>query len=320
MAIVIVAPNPRAADGTGVSIAHAADLWRWVAEMNAAMVGLGEGAEGPDVTVFNPNEVIYVKGDADTDGSLRLVPDVIDPTVVAFEIRTSGIWNLTGIEIAASTLHLGREVLISGHGDWIKQSDLDGDVQALIPHHEYEDASGSIPYAHTPILGPLLPGDIIQLDDSVDTGAVTSFRYVQPPVTRRMISSFWWKNGATVATAPIKVTVARNDYASGTGTVIYQHTYTAAHLSGGTNDVVLTGWLEFVAGKPIYVEIESEGGTFSLLVNASGLQPWKALSHYDLTEENLVTFETGLDQVITSCVDGTVMADSNGNLLTLGAP
>lgn len=55
---------------------------------------------GTDVTVENPAGVVYIYGDATTDGSLRIVPDPDDSTAVLIQVRISGQW-LSGGMVAA---------------------------------------------------------------------------------------------------------------------------------------------------------------------------------------------------------------------------
>ena len=81
----------------------------------------------------NPTNFIYLKGDEDTDGSLRIVPDLDDEENFEFQLRTGGVWNDTGIQIAASTIHLGRDLRIGGAGDWVRLTNTAESLQALIP-------------------------------------------------------------------------------------------------------------------------------------------------------------------------------------------
>ena len=104
-------------------------------------------APGPGEKTANLLNALYVKGDANTDGSVRLRPDSQNPTNLVIEERSSGVWNPTGVEVAASTIYLGRDLRLGGDGDWLRQEKQGAAARdALIPHHEFSDAGGQ-PFA-----------------------------------------------------------------------------------------------------------------------------------------------------------------------------
>jgi len=123
-----------------------------------------------DVTKVNPREILYIKGDANTNGSLRLMPDVTDENF-EFQLRQDDVWNDTGIQIAASTIHLGRDLQMSGAGEFIRTTEVINDTESLVPHVTYDDDGTEI--AHTPILGPKFTRFIVQSDDASEITGTT---------------------------------------------------------------------------------------------------------------------------------------------------
>jgi len=51
-----------------------------------------------NISKGNSLGIIYVKGNANTDGSLRLVPDILGLGYVEFQQRLSGVWRETGVQ------------------------------------------------------------------------------------------------------------------------------------------------------------------------------------------------------------------------------
>jgi len=77
---------------------------------------------GVNVGVLNPGTTVYVKGDADTDGSFRLTLDT-DQTSIRIEELVSGVWVLTQLELKTSNWLVddtkGEFVLDNDTGDLV---------------------------------------------------------------------------------------------------------------------------------------------------------------------------------------------------------
>ena len=118
------------------------------------------------VVYYNPGDgdlsgVLYIKGDEKTNGSLRIIPDTSFETEAEFQLREDGVWNDTGILIAASTVYLGRELQISGGGEWMLTKDAGTDIKSLIPHVRFDDSDGTDEVVVVPQLGTLQSGVIV---------------------------------------------------------------------------------------------------------------------------------------------------------------
>ncbi len=53
--------------------------------------------QAPPVSITNPQNVVYVKGNELLDGSLRIIVDSTG-SLFQFEERISGVWNITGLK------------------------------------------------------------------------------------------------------------------------------------------------------------------------------------------------------------------------------
>jgi hypothetical protein len=262
------------------------------------------GAQNQDGTLYFGDEFI--------DGSLRLVPDTSHSTEVEFQRKAEGVWNDTGIQIAASTIFLGRDLEVKGAGDWIHTTDVQDDHLALIPHIEYTDETGTFPYTHVPILSPL--NENVPIQPIFDTEIVTdSYVASQINPAELLAKNVHYKTGSVAATEQVTIEFSRPP-----GTVFWMRNFPASKFAASSDITIeLKGLLEGFPGELITTTITSDAN-FSLLGNSSE-EIYTLLDFYLLSEESVVTFETGLDNVITSYVHGDVMVNSLGNLMNLGA-
>ncbi len=266
-----------------------------------------------DVSVYNPNEIIYIKGDESTDGSIRIIPDISTGVNAEFQLRASGVWNDTGIQIAASTIFLGRDLEVKAAGDWILTTDVQVDHEALIPHIEFTDAAGTVPYAHVPILSPLIEDFPIQPDFSSEV-ITNAYRGSSTNPAELLVKRIKYKTGSVAATDDVTVSYNRPP-----GVTFWTQNYPASHFPANSDVTIeLKGLLEGFPGETINTEIDSNAN-FSLKSDLSGVA-YAVGDFYLLTEESLMTFESGLDNVITSFVNKDVMVNVIGNLMAVGAP
>ena len=61
----------------------------------------------------NPSGTTYVKGDANTDGSIRIIEENGIPVI---EKRENGVWNDSDLRISGDSLYIGRDLRISAAG------------------------------------------------------------------------------------------------------------------------------------------------------------------------------------------------------------
>jgi hypothetical protein len=185
----------------------------------------------------NPGEFVYVKGDADTDGSLRLTMDNLAENV-QFEFRALGVWNLTGIEIAQSSVFLGRELKLSGAGEFLQTTGfLTGD-KSVIPRVPYTDDGTELP------LAPMFDSKVIKWtntplhDTELLVGGIAGF---YTPIEARLNTSFYIYIGTIPPVVPLKLQIFSGIF---TG-LIYEQTFPASMFPANTE-----------------VELPFEGGGF----------------------------------------------------------
>lgn len=272
------------------------------------LVAFREG--DPHVSVDNPIAIVYIRGNETTDGSIRLLPDTSTSENVEFQLRTEGVWNDTGIQIAASTIFLGRDLEIQGAGDWISTTDVQLDHLALIPHIEYDD-EGTRDAAHIPILKPLVVDFPIQ--PIFDTEIITSSHIdVQINPLDLLAKDTKMKTGSVAATEPVTIEFSRP-----TGVVFWKKNLPASQFAAGVDVAIeLDGLVEAFAGEIIETRITS-AATFSLLGDSSG-EAYTLLSFFEISEEDIISSTTGMDRIIFDSLDGHTIADQFGNLILRG--
>jgi hypothetical protein len=266
---------------------------------------------GPDVRRRNSLDFIYLKGDADTDGSLRMLPDIVDGSNFEFQLRAGGVWNDTGIQIAASTIFLGRDLEVKGAGDWIHTTDIQEDNLALIPHIEFSDAGGTAQSAHVPILSPLIKDFPIQ--PVFDTEIVTShYNVTEINPVELLAKGVTFKTGSVAATENLTVSFLRP-----AGVVFWTQNYPPSKFPANSDvPINLKGLLEGLENEDIEISIVSTAD-FSLLGNSLN-SAFLLLDFYLLTEEQIMTSTTGMDRVLIDSKDGQTISDESGNLILSG--
>lgn len=272
-------------------------------------------ATGRHVNEENPLGFVYIRGDENTEGSLRVIPDIAGGTEMEVQRRASGVWNDTGIQIASSTVHLGRELLISAAGEFIFTRDDGENTKALVPHVEFTTASGTSTHAHVPILAPLIANEAIQPDDSVEA-LKTSHTYSWTPDSNELIWQMHVEVGVSGATAPVTLTMYRG--ANDSGAVFFTQNYPASDFVASGRTVKRMGGLpETFANQSIYVKYES-AQPFSLRGNASG-DMYLSHCYHNTVNHHIVTGEVGFDKILVDA-QGEIIIDESGNIVTEAYP
>jgi len=217
------------------------------------MQGLDVSAH-PNVEVRNDTQIIYLKGDEDTDGSLRMIPSV-DQQEFHFQIRLEGVWADASIQISVGSIVMGLDLQIESAGGWIITSShgTSGAVKRIIPHTHFSD-NGSFG-RHSAEVGKKVFRNIIQpvYDDEI---IVTSTSTIIVPPVNAWISKVYVKIGSVAATENVMVTLRRiNEF----GSIYFQREY-PPHVFGPALtevEVELKGLIQITEGFPVHVQIES---------------------------------------------------------------
>jgi hypothetical protein len=226
-----------------------------------------------------------------------------------FQLRTAGVWNDTGIQVAAATVALGRDVLLSAAGDWLQVSDNDGDVLSLTPHIEFDDA-GTVPLPHTAILQPKVIRQVVQPDDSQERIGTSIHTLLLSPI-KALRTKLYYRTGSVIATQPVTITIQKDNIL---GPIVFQKDLPAALLGIPNTEfsIDIDGAVEFDIGETVSI-LWASAATFSIRGNASN-QNWVALDLFPLSEESIVTVQEGINRILTDVL-GNTLADNEGNVI-----
>lgn len=238
-----------------------------------------------DVTTFNDEEFIYIKGDADTDGSMRYaVVTFNNKTVTEIEKRTDGIWAGTSFKTGPNSVIVGNLVSLAAAGQELITEDQDGHshfhVRSGVEDGLTTDLS-SIVYASA-----FFERFVIQADESGEfTGTEITTQNVND-VFHLISQKFYLKTGSTAATDSI--TIQAWEGTDETGTLLFSQTYPASNFTANTEaELGLDGFLEFELGAITFVKISSDA-TFSLKTDAAVENWWFAIDLSIIQNDDLL--------------------------------
>ena len=270
-------------------------------------------APGGNVSTGNPNDVVYIKGDDSTDGSIRLIPDISNSTEMEVQLRSNGVWNDTGIVIAASTVYLGRELQISGGGEYMLTKDQNTDIRSLIPHVRFDSVNGTDEIVVVPRVGAIATDQIIQSDDSGEVSGST-IQFVGGSTALILANALLLRTGAA-ATGDVTLQLHRDSYTEG---LFYSRTYPQATFTADSDITLATdGLVEFTANEVFYVTLTCTG-TLTLKADVTNTTPYYGANFYTLEEDTITPDEFGgATKYLTFDNDGHAVCD-NAGLAVLG--
>lgn len=264
-------------------------------------------AEDPD-----GNSVLYVRGDEDTDGSIRVTPDTGTDEQMEVQLRKNGLWNDTGLQIAASTIHMGRELLVSAAGEYLYTRDQSLSLQTLHPHREFANAAGTKDFTHIPTLAAPVADFVLQGDDTgvITVTSASALQFSGISTARRLLTAFGFKS-TQAATSAAKVTIRRDSH---TGSIFYQRSYPASIFPLGLGKIVIDGLVELQAAEVIYITMEAltDGGELFFASNAALTIPFLTLDFFPMDQEHLMTIERGFEQIVFDCNNAEMVINSTG--------
>jgi hypothetical protein len=265
----------------------------------------------------NAKGFIYITGDADTNGSIRLRPDATTGLGGEVQLRASGVWNTTSWQVAGESIEVGLNIALSSGGDWLVQDVVQSAETSIVPHLVFSD-TGSELYAKFIKPGPLLVRQIGQPDDSGEfTGVKVNF-LGNPPVGI-LNDAIYFKTGATAATAPVRLRVAVNNFAELGGDLIYDRNQPVTDFPANTE--IRLPFIGLLEGNPIrfhYFTLSSDED-FSLLTAVGDTNPWVATDLQEILLEDIMTSTVGMDRVLTDN-DAHIVSDISGDLVLDGEP
>lgn len=254
---------------------------------------------GVNVGVNNPGEIVYIKGNAFTDGSIRLNLKPGD-TDITLEQRESGVFNPTGLRLSANTLFLDRQLSISSVGLFLQINALGPDRKFLATSIEYDDTGSDV--AFTPIIGVLETDVSEQPIFNTEKTSKTFFEFSTIPVSE-LISVLHLKTGTTAATEPVNMLISTGT--SPGGTIIFDFDFPASQFPANSDiSIVLDSALGFVAGEDIVFGFIS-AADFSLLGNPA-LEPFLEIDRQLINSIDLSTINGNAVSFVNSATGITL--------------
>lgn len=254
-------------------------------------------------SIANPLGCIYITGDADTDGSIRICSTVGDP-ISHIELRENGVFNDTSFRFSASgSVQIGRDLDLAATAGFLETgnpSQTIGHIRSLIPHIQFEDAGTEHP--HTPIL------DAEEIFD-VFTGAVSEIVATVIGIDLgvspgRVLEESIHEVGSVSSTQPVQVSFYLGT--DNTGFLIDRRTLPAnAMVTNTTLEIIYDNDLGFQAGQQVFMEFLSTAN-ISLKTDSGGNALTKHEAHeldvLQLVTENLI-WNNSLDHVLDNSLN-----------------
>jgi len=176
-----------------------------------------------DVSIANPRDILYIRGNETTDGSIRF-HFLGEPgeTEAHVELRASGVWNDTGMIFSAGSINLGRDLRVSAVLEFLQTFNASADplllTRSLYGHIPYHPFSGTEPNLTPPLTGmPIMPVldfpvlfDVFPpfTPDNDITG--TTISIIFPTLSARVLTDSQHQTGGVAASAPVEITYTKN--------------------------------------------------------------------------------------------------------------
>ena len=238
------------------------------------------------VSESNPDGILYTRGDANTESSLRIIAS--DPLTHRFESMTAGVWNLTTIQAAPATVLIGINTSLSAAGEWLETKAINEDTDALIPHIPFDDDGTGLTV--TPILGAKVTEFPIQPDNSSEvTGKDLQQVTINP--SSLLLSKIYYQVGSIGSTEPIQVIFRRGVDTS--APIFSEMNFPTSFMSVPESqiEVDLLGRISGIPGEPIHTQFLSDS-PISLKANLSGeffaLADFQPLAQEEIILDNLI--------------------------------
>ena len=258
---------------------------------------------GPDVTRRNGRDILYVKGDDNTDGSRRF-RKIDGQKFIQVEARENGVFNLSGLKTGGSSVEIGESLSISATGSFIRTrnlAEINPELFALIPEIPF-DPDGTdflvTPFLSKQFLDPVFPGP------TTSEIVNTTIGQICPVATGRVVETITHEAGSLSANSPVQYSIFVGT--DNTGPLLFRANFPASSFVNNQPVVIfLNSSVEFEAGANIFLEMTSST-SFSLDTNALGnvitLFDVHALKLEGVITENLV-YNDNLDGILNNDLD-----------------
>jgi len=238
-----------------------------------ALKAQSSSANIPDVTQSNDTLSLYLRGDENTNDSVRLH---IENGITKLQKLIDGNWQNASFQSGSSTVYFGNDVSAGSSGHHLTVGSKSTGGKYLVVQIPFDnDGTQEI---GTPILQPKEIRSIQQSDDSGEWVG-TTLRYTRTITINQVFDRIYYKIGSVAATKSIRTRLYRNVedydhcfYDEGFSSNVYNPINTEINFNM-RQDV---GYSE---GMNLIVVHESEA-PFSLKMNAAGTHPWIAIDRW----------------------------------------
>lgn len=241
---------------------------------------------GGHVNEFNDENIVYIRGDADTEGSIRFVVDNAKQ-ISKIEKRRQGIWQPSSMRTGPNSVFVGERVALGAAGHHLVTEDTDGHSH----FHVHSIFDGETTTGDSTIINAFFfeARVIFQPDDSGEFTGL-SISKVDAVTAHTLSKKFYFKTGATAATEAVRIQTWEGT--DDTGAIIFDQTYPFSDFPANTEiSLDMDGYVEFDAGTNVFTTISSPAA-FSLKTDAAVLLPWLAADLSLISDDDVLqTFE-----------------------------
>ena len=187
---------------------------------------------GPNLTIKNPSDVVYLKGDEFTDDSVRFEVDIQNRTEL--QLRANTVWNLGELEIGGNSLFLGHDVALSAVASSIQITSIDAGQKSIVVDTPVADAGSSPP--RTVELRQKRFASVVQPIFDTENTTMDHRRIAFLPFQSNG-SEFRVKTGSVAATEPVTMTFSKG---LAPGGVVFRKQVLPASKFPASSDVLIS--------------------------------------------------------------------------------
>ena len=235
----------------------------------------------PDVTSYNFEDYIYIRGDENTDGSIRFIADSKSKLVA--EKRINEIWKKTSIKTGGNSVYIGDDVKLSAFGCHLINNAASCNYKQVFAHSDFDD-TGTINI----VVDKIEAKQIRVVSQSDESGEFIgkTFGYIVTSTSDLVLSKVYLKTGTVAATENINIEVYKGT--DDTGILFYEDTLNSTEFPANTEiEINVDDLLGYEEGQPVYAVFSSDAD-FSLKTNSSIDSPWRAADFQQHEDANLV--------------------------------
>lgn len=286
-----------------------------IAAANEIATAISDAIDDENVTRQNDEGIIYIVGDADTDGSVRLVAEDV---ITRVEVRDLGVWNLGEFEVSAGTLLLGENVQLSAVGTHLQVGAVEGDVKRLMPALTFDDTGSRGP--HTPILSARQNRIVLQSDNSNEVLS-TEHIFVITDDLSSIAYTLYAQSGEVGSSAIINLEITEGEPPN--DVPFWSRRFPAESWPANTEAALpfypgLSFDFSAYSGNVDRINVKATSeNAFSVKYNADLSSPWFAADLQPQVVEPIFSFPTGFNRILVD-EEGDTIVTQNGNLIASG--